>query len=60
MNITKAIEILDNHQADLSITPAVDLRDAIKLGREALKFFHNNRREHTAVSLPILPGETED
>ena len=60
MTIDKAIEILNNHQVDLSLTPATDLRDAVKLSIEALKRIKTYRHSIGWRPSILLPGESKD
>ncbi len=60
MTIDKAVEILDNYQADMCLTPATDLRDAVKLGIEALKRINEIRESPLGYTEFRLPGETKE
>ena len=60
MTIDKAIEILNNHQVDLCLTPATDLRDALKLGIEALREVQGLRENVLVGIWLLLPGETKE
>ena len=60
MKIEKAIEILTYHEPSLTYDESPDIRLAIKLGIEALKFY---KRLEDAVGEPyqyLLPGETKN
>lgn len=58
MKIEKAIEIKERRGQEFLNTPPDEIDQAERLSIEALKFFIQHRRPHTAISLPILPSET--
>ncbi|MBA7696500.1 hypothetical protein ES703_105149 [subsurface metagenome] len=58
MEIKKAIEILTGEYAHLCCRHDLDLRDAIKLGAEALNRVQEGRQAHPEFSRLRLPGET--
>lgn len=60
MKLTKAIEQLQEDVNPNIPTGEIAHMDAIRLGIEAMEFFVKHRRPHTAISLPILPSETEE
>lgn len=60
MNLSKAIEILDRPFEDDTPQSFHDLRDAIKLGREALKRDVKNRLINNHPDQAKLPGETPE
>ena len=58
MTLAKAIEILEYHEPSLDENP--DIRLALKLGIEAIKYVED-AREITAPYLQrLLPGETKE
>lgn len=59
MTLEKAIEILDVHQKMLRLENMSDLRDAVKLGIEAMKDKLHARHYGHALSEALLPGETK-
>jgi len=59
MLLKKAIEILENHQADMPRNEVPDLIDAIKLGIEGLKRLRTIRTPYREVGYSPLPGETK-
>lgn len=60
MNSRKAIEIQAKFINDPAITHLYDLKDAMKLGIEALKVIAGTRAVGSVIISPLLPGETED
>ena len=60
MNIPKAIEILNSYQAGYLMDKTPDLRDALKLGIEALKRLEHFREVAGGLYSSLLPRETED
>ena len=62
MTAEKAIEILSTTAEQGTFTFNQEFRDALRLGREALKRIKDNRREYRVwhrSSEGLLPGETE-
>lgn len=59
MTIDKAIEILEDYQADMGLTPATDLRDAFDLGIEALRLIKALRDYEITSRTNCLPGESK-
>lgn len=60
MTLTKAIEILQDLLGEMPQYPPEDRREAVKLGREALKSVSNWRRFAIIDHEGLLPGETEE
>lgn len=60
MNIDKAIAILQSPESLAIISLDPDLKDAVKLGSEALKLLEQCRENHYDTSFEDLPGETEE
>lgn len=60
MNSDKAIEILSQGLSADTWKLEPDLKDAIKLGIEALKRHKEMSALVPAMPYPFLPGETED
>ena len=59
MKLKKAIEIQTIHNDHNPKYTDAERQEAHKLGIEALKDLAKYRKEHTAGSIPLLPGETE-
>ena len=57
MTIDEAIKIQEEAPLDDSHIFSPRLRDAIKLGREALKRLKQGRESVPTVTFPLLPGE---
>ena len=60
MKIEKAIEILTTHTKEPCTISFDDLKEAEKLGIEALKRVKDNRENLLPFAFHALPGETEE
>lgn len=60
MKLEKAIEILELTTADFRADNSPYVRDAIKLGSEALKEIKEGRTRPGGMFFHDLPGETEE
>ncbi|MBA7534648.1 hypothetical protein ES705_26897 [subsurface metagenome] len=58
MKMEKALEILTGEYTHLRYRHNLDLRDAIRLGVEALNRVQEGRQAHPEFSRLRLPGET--
>jgi len=60
MTLEKAIEILGREIHDITLSPGLDVPDALKLGIEALKRIKYRRDQGKGYEPRPLPGETEE
>lgn len=60
MKLEKAPEVLNDLLCWQEIKPYPDVKDAIKLGIEALKLIVRKRPTLFSLRHPLLPGETKD
>lgn len=58
MNIKTAIEIYDINLCHPGSHMPPDVKDALKLGKEALRAIFDIRRQHPTHTIALLPGET--
>lgn len=60
MKLPKAIEILDLNLKHANVNMPHDVRDAVKLGIEALKFVQKLKATGQLRGRELLPGETPE